>query len=53
MGNEHIIQSIIEKDLYNSFVVCGFSQPSRIEFKDSKTGKKFTTIPNRRNQTEL
>ncbi|NDH09979.1 MAG: hypothetical protein EBY16_10340, partial [Gammaproteobacteria bacterium] len=27
MGNEHIIQSIIEKDLHNSFVVCGFTQP--------------------------
>jgi len=53
MGNEHIIQSIIEKDLHNSFVVCGFTQPSRVEFKDNKTGKKFTTIPNRRGLTEF
>jgi hypothetical protein len=53
MGNEHIINSIMQKDLSNSFVICGFTQPSRIEFLDNKTGKKFTTIPNRRGQTHF
>ena len=54
LGNEHIINSIMDcKQLKNSLVICGLTQYSRIEFINSKTGKKFTTIPNRRGQSEF
>ena len=53
MGNEYIIHSIIAQDLKNSFVICGFTQPSRAEFIDAKMQKTFTTIPFRRGQTEF
>jgi hypothetical protein len=53
MGNEYIIRSIIDQDLNNSFVICGFTQPSRAEFIDAKMKKIFTTILFRRGQTEF
>jgi len=53
MGNEYIIRSIIDQDLNNSFVICGFTQTSRTEFIDAKMQKIFTTIPFRRGQTEF
>lgn len=54
MGNEHIIESVVNyKGFNNSLVICGLTHYNRIEFIDAKTFKKFTTIPNRRGQTEF
>jgi hypothetical protein len=54
MGNEYIINSIINcKNLLDSLIICGLTHYSRIEFINTKTGKPFTTIPNRRGQSEF
>jgi len=54
MGNEHIINSIVNcKSLLGSLVICGLTHYSRVEFFNAKTGKTFTTIPNRRGQSKF
>jgi hypothetical protein len=54
MGNEHIINSVVNcKNLLDSLVICGLTHYSRVEFLNAKTGKPFTTIPNRRGQSEF
>jgi lysophospholipase L1-like esterase len=54
MGNEYIINSIINcKNLLDTIVICGLTQYSRVEFLNAKTNKAFTTIPNRRGQTDF
>jgi len=53
LGNEHIIHSIMNSNLLDSLVICGLTQYNRVEFLNVKTGKKFTTIPNRRGQNNF
>jgi hypothetical protein len=54
MGNEHIISSIVNcKSLLDSLVICGLTHYSRVELFHAKNGKTFTTIPNRRGQSEF
>lgn len=54
MGNEHIFESVVNYKSFNdSLVICGLTHYNRIEFIDAKTFKKFTTIPNRRGQTQF
>jgi len=53
-GNEHIISSIINcKNLLDSLIICGLTHYSRVEFINAKSGKTFSTIPNRRGQSEF
>ena len=54
IGNEYIISSVLNcKNFLDSLVICGLTHYSRIEFIDAKTGKTFTTIPNRRGQCKF
>jgi lysophospholipase L1-like esterase len=54
IGNDYIITSIINsRSLIDSLIICGLTHYSRVEFLNAKTGKTFTTIPNRRGQSNF